>query len=48
MITPKFKLEQDDNYLYVQINAPYAKINDTDISIDDNDFRFYSKPYYLR
>ena len=27
MITPKFKLDQDENYLFVNIKAPYAKVN---------------------
>lgn len=48
MITPSFKLIQDDCYLFVNIKAPYAKLSEVDVSVDENDFRFYCKPYYLR
>ncbi len=27
MITPRFRLEQDDDYLYIFIDAPYSKVN---------------------
>jgi len=48
MIIPTFKLEQDAQYLHLFINAPFAKISDVDLFIDECDFRFYCKPYYLR
>jgi protein SHQ1 len=48
MITPKFRLDQNDDFLFIFIRAPYAKLNALDIFVDRNDFRFYCKPYFLR
>lgn len=48
MITPSFKLTQNDDFLFIDIKAPYAKLTELDIYIDENDFRFYCKPYFLR
>lgn len=48
MITPSFKLDQNNEYLFINIKAPYPKLNDLDIFIDETDFRFYCKPYFLR
>ena len=48
MLTPRFKLEQTDDHLIVTIYAPFTNIADTEIFFDDLDFRFYSKPYFLR
>lgn len=48
MITPSFKLDQNDEFLLINIKAPFAKLNDLDVFIDETDFRFYCKPYFLR
>lgn len=48
MITPSFKLRQNNEFLYIDIKTPFAKLNDLDVFIDENDFRFYCKPYFLR
>lgn len=48
MITPLFKLDQEDDFLIITIRVPYAQINEVDVFIENNDFRFYCKPYYLR
>ncbi|CAF0856442.1 unnamed protein product [Brachionus calyciflorus] len=48
MITPTFKLDQNDEYLFVNIRAPYANLNEVDLFVENNDLRFYCKPYYLR
>ncbi|RWS21882.1 protein SHQ1-like isoform X2 [Leptotrombidium deliense] len=48
MLTPAFKLSQDDDYLFVDIKAPHAKVSETEIDFFDRQFRFYSKPYFLR
>lgn len=48
MITPQFHLAQDDEFLYIKIDALLAKISDTEIFVDDDEFCFYSTPYYLR
>ena len=48
MLTPRFDLDQDDNFLIVTIYAPFTNISDTEIFMEDLDFRFFSKPYFLR
>ncbi|XP_029639621.1 protein SHQ1 homolog isoform X1 [Octopus sinensis] len=48
MLTPRFELSQDDDFLHIIIDAVLAKISDTEIFIDDDEFIFYSTPYYLR
>lgn len=48
MITPAFKLTQNNEFLFINIKTPFVKLNDIDIFIDETDFRFYCKPYFLR
>lgn len=48
MLTPRFKLEQDDNFVIVSIYAPFTHIKETEVFMDATDFRFFSKPYFLR
>ncbi|GAB1598247.1 protein SHQ1 homolog isoform X1 [Argonauta hians] len=48
MLTPRFKLSQDDVFLHIIIDAVLAKISDAEIHVDDDEFIFYSTPYYLR
>ncbi|KAI6175340.1 Protein SHQ1-like protein [Aphelenchoides bicaudatus] len=48
MITPFFKLRQDDLFLIVEIRAPNANIKDTEIEFFDRTFYFSSVPYFLR
>jgi protein SHQ1 len=48
MITPRFKLSQDENCLFVTIHAPFSKVSDAEIYMDGTDFRFHSNPYYIR
>ena len=48
MLTPRFSLSQDDKFLYVTIYAPFTHIDKTEVFMDENEFRFFSKPYYLR
>lgn len=48
MITPFFKLYQDDSFLIVEIRAPNANIRDTEIEFFDRSFYFSSVPYFLR
>ncbi|KAL1438794.1 hypothetical protein MTO96_047722 [Rhipicephalus appendiculatus] len=44
MLTPAFELRQDDDFLIIEIKAPYSK----EIYFHEEEFTFYSKPYYLR
>ena len=48
MLTPRFSLGQDDQFLHVTIYAPFTHIDKTEVFMDEDEFRFYSKPYYLR
>ncbi|KAB7498414.1 Protein SHQ1-like protein, partial [Armadillidium nasatum] len=43
-----FKLSQTESEVSVTIYAPFARLTDTEINIDENIFIFYSSPYYLR
>ena len=48
MITPVFEVKQDHDFLYITIKAPYSKVSEAEVFIDQEDFKFYSKPYFLR
>lgn len=48
MITPRFKLSQDANKVSISIRAPYCKLDELDVIIEENIFIFACKPYYLR
>ena len=48
MITPIFRLDQDDEYLYVYLTTPNLCLTDGEIFYEETDFLFYAKPYYLR
>uniref|UniRef100_A0A131YGR2 Protein SHQ1 homolog n=1 Tax=Rhipicephalus appendiculatus TaxID=34631 RepID=A0A131YGR2_RHIAP len=48
MLTPAFELRQDDDFLIIEIKAPYSKISEAEIYFHEEEFTFYSKPYYLR
>ena len=48
MLTPRFNLEQDDKYVIVTIYAPFTNVSETEVFMDAQDFRFFSKPYFLR
>ena len=47
MITPLFKIEQDENYIIIKAQVKYIKISEFDYFIEDNNFRFTLKPYHL-
>lgn len=48
MLTPRFKLSQDENHVFISIHAPYTNIGDTEIDVDGENFLFVSSPYFLR
>ncbi|XP_050313852.1 protein SHQ1 homolog [Anthonomus grandis grandis] len=48
MIIPRFKLTQDDEFVTINIRAPYCSLGELDVDIDGNTFLFVCKPYYLR
>lgn len=47
MITPLFKVDQNDNFILLSIQVKYVKISDVDFHIENNNFKFYLKPYFL-
>lgn len=47
-IIPRFKLSQDDEYVYVRIHVPYVKVSDSELIAEDCDFTFYCRPYLLK
>jgi protein SHQ1 len=48
MITPKFTLEQNNDFLVLKMHCPYIKATDVEIDISGTEFRFYCRPYFLR
>lgn len=48
MLTPTFRLSQDDEFVYVHIQAPHARVADSEVDFQATDFKFYAHPYYLR
>lgn len=47
MITPLFKVDQDEKFIYLKITIKYVKFSDVDFFIEGNNFRLYLKPYHL-
>jgi protein SHQ1 len=45
---PRFKLTQDDDWLYVEVNVPYVRVSEMDFRILGCEFSFYCKPYLLK
>ena len=48
MLTPKFSIEQTEKFVIVTLHIPHVKISESEIFIEDTEFKFYLKPYYLR
>ncbi|KAJ1842007.1 hypothetical protein LPJ73_005934, partial [Coemansia sp. RSA 2703] len=48
MITPRFSVEQDDARVYVKIHAPHVRAQTVEFDVDEDQFKFYASPYYLR
>ena len=47
MIRPIFNVNQDENFIYIEAKIKYVKISDFEYFIENNNFRFTLKPYYL-
>ncbi|KAI6648472.1 Protein SHQ1-like [Oopsacas minuta] len=47
MLTPKFEIDQDTEFLIIRIYAPYIKVSSVETHIDGNIFQFYCQPYFL-
>uniref|UniRef100_A0A0N5AA30 Protein SHQ1 homolog n=1 Tax=Syphacia muris TaxID=451379 RepID=A0A0N5AA30_9BILA len=48
MLTPVFKISQNDQMLFLTVRAPYANIKDTEVDYSGHTVLFYSEPYFLR
>jgi protein SHQ1 len=48
MSTPRFKIRQDNDFIYIDINVPYVRISNCDFYIENTLFSFYCKPYFLK
>ncbi|CAK1541084.1 unnamed protein product [Leptosia nina] len=48
MLTPSFKISQDENHVFITVHAPYTNVGDTEIDVDGENFLFVSSPYFLR
>jgi protein SHQ1 len=48
MITPRFKLSQNESTVTINVRAPYSNLRDLEVTIDEDVFIFFSSPYYLR
>jgi len=47
MIKPDFSITQDAEFLYIKILIKYVKITNAEFDIEENNFKFYCKPYLL-
>ena len=47
MIRPLFSVTQDESFIYIEAKVKYVKISDFEYFIENNNFRFTLKPYYL-
>ncbi|KAH3901280.1 related to Protein SHQ1 [Saccharomycodes ludwigii] len=50
MITPRFEISQDSDYIYIKIHISNIRFNSQglELLVDKNLFIFYLSPYYLR
>jgi hypothetical protein len=48
MITPKFDVTQDDDFVIVRLVVPYAKLEEMDFYLVGTEFKFVMQPYFLR
>ena len=48
MLTPIFSITQTPETLLLDIRAPYSDLASTEVSAVEDEFRFFSKPYFLR
>ncbi|KAJ2345953.1 hypothetical protein GGF43_005092, partial [Coemansia sp. RSA 2618] len=48
MITPKFSVRQDETSVYVTIHAAHVRAQSIEFDVEDDQFKFFANPYYLR
>ncbi|KRX03747.1 hypothetical protein PPERSA_04255 [Pseudocohnilembus persalinus] len=47
MLTPKFTISQNDEFVIIVIRVPYVKISSAEFFLDVYNFRFHLNPYLL-
>lgn len=48
MLTPRFSLTQNEQFIIASIETPYVKFSDGEMYMDGCVFSFYCKPYHLK
>lgn len=48
MITPVFRLSQDDRHVDLYITAPHAKLSNSELIVEGTEVKFFASPYFLR
>ncbi|KAJ3127273.1 Hsp90 cochaperone shq1 [Nowakowskiella sp. JEL0407] len=48
MLTPKFTVSQDDAFVIVFMKTPFIKTSELEYYIEEKEFKFYAKPYFLK
>lgn len=48
MITPDFKITQEPEVVVIEVRVPYVKISSSEVYVENNQFYFYLKPYFLK
>ncbi|KAK9474863.1 SHQ1 protein-domain-containing protein [Dipodascopsis tothii] len=48
MITPRFWVRQDDDYVHIDIKVTHVKAQNMELQVDNDVFIFAMAPYYLR
>lgn len=48
MLTPRFELEQDAEFVLLRVHAPHVRPDEGELVIEGHTVRIYLKPYFLR
>lgn len=49
MVTPRFSLRQDDDFVMVDMRVPgHVKLGEDDVYMEGKAFMFHAHPYFLR
>jgi protein SHQ1 len=48
LLTPHFDLSQTHKHLVIKLRLPYVKVSKSEITILNNEFHFFLKPYSLK
>ena len=48
MLTPRFTLDQNDDFVLLVVHAPHIRASEVEFYVEASTFKFYCKPYFLR